>query len=159
MTGGIGIAAFSGHMVEEAGFFLAFLTIGIVFGNNILMFISIVPFIFLIFSKAYRTQDSIKAGHKERIIKARLNDKVTISTTIEPDGGTGIYTVSDALPDHLGLAGGNNFHVLWNNGRKTPVTITYEVDCTKRGIYTIGPTHAEFFHNSWLEQPGSWTDE
>lgn len=146
-------------MVEEAGFFLAFLTIGIVFGNNILMFISIVPFLFLLFSKAYRAQESIKVDHKESIIKSRLNEKVNISTTIEPDGGTGIYMVSDPLPDHLGLADGNNFHVFWNNGRKDPVTISYEVDCSKRGIYTIGPTHVELFHNSWLEQPVSWTDE
>jgi len=48
-------------MVEEAGFFLAFLTIGIVFGNTILMFISIVPFLFLLFSKAYRAQEGIKS--------------------------------------------------------------------------------------------------
>jgi len=44
-------------------------------------------------------------------------------------------------------------------GEKTPVTISYGVECSKRGIYTIGPTHAELFHNSWLERPVSWTDE
>ncbi|HTY90000.1 MAG TPA: DUF58 domain-containing protein [Methanocella sp.] len=146
-------------MVDEAGFFLAFLIVGIVFGNIIMIYVSLVPFLFLLLSMAYHTKYDITISRNEKVIKARLNETVHVSMTINTNGGTGIYTIYDPLPDHLSLVKGNNFHVYWNDGRKRPVELSYDVEGTKRGIYTLGPAHIECYHNSWIEQPVSSIDE
>lgn len=150
---------FSRYMAEEAGFFLAFLTVGIVFGNTIMIYVSLVPFIFLLLSMAYHTRYDIQIGRTKKVIKARLNETITVSMSINTNSGTGIYTVFDTLPDHVSLAKGNNLHVYWNDGRKRPIELSYDVDCTKRGIYTLGPAHVECFHNSGIERPTSRIDE
>lgn len=139
-------------MAGEAGIAIAFLMIGMVFGNIIMVYVAMVPFLFLLFSMAYPAMGGLKLARKSRIIKSRLNETVTISTTYTMDSGTGIYAVADPLPEHVGLVSGTNFHVFWNK-RKAPIQVSYDVSCTKRGIYTIGPAKIECFHHSGMDQP------
>lgn len=150
---------FSRYMAEEAGFFLAFFTVGIVFGNTIMIYIALVPFLFLVLSMAYRPPAKARVDRTKNIIRARLDETVTVSMAIAPDGGTGICMVVDPLPPGVRLANGNNAHVFWNGGLRQPIELSYDVGCDKRGIYTIGPAHVECFHNAGIERPASRTDE
>ncbi len=150
---------FSRRMAGEAGIFLAFLTAGIAFGNTILIYLSLVPFFFIVMSMAYRGPADIKVIREEKVIRAHKNEAVTVSVNISTDNGVGIIAVADPLPEHLVLAGGNNFHIYWNDGKGLPVRSSYDIKCAKRGIYNIGPAYVECFHHSWMEQAILQSDE
>jgi uncharacterized protein (DUF58 family) len=150
---------FSRRMAGEAGIFLAFMTAGIAFGNTILIYLSLVPFFFIVMSMAYRGPADIKVIREEKVITAHKNEAVTVSVTINTDNGAGIIAIADSLPEHLGLASGNNFHVYWNDGKSLPIRLSYDIKCTKRGIYNVGPAYIECFHHSWMEQAAFRRDE
>ncbi|HTX44574.1 MAG TPA: DUF58 domain-containing protein, partial [Methanocella sp.] len=150
---------FSRRMAGEAGMFLAFMTAGIAFGNTILIYLSLVPFFFIVMSLAYRGPADIRVTRGEKVITAHKNEGVTASVTINTDSGAGIIAIADALPEHLGLASGNNFHVHWSDGKGLPIRLSYDIKCTKRGIYNVGPAYVECFHHSWMEQTAFLRDE
>jgi uncharacterized protein (DUF58 family) len=150
---------FSRRMAGEAGLFLAFMTAGIAFGNTILIYISLVPFFFIIMSLAYRGPVDVKAVREEKVITAHKGEHITVPVTINTDNGAGIIYIADPVPEHLSLAGGNNVHVYWNDGKGLPIRLSYDIICAKRGIYNIGPASIECFHHSWMEQTTFLRDE
>jgi len=150
---------FSRRMVSEAGIFLAFMTAGIAFGNTILIYISMVPFFFIVMSMAYRGPADTRVIREEKVITAHKNEAVKVSVTINTDNGVGIIAIADSLPEHLGLTSGNNFHVYWNDEKSLPIRLSYDIKCTKRGIYNVGPASVECFHHSWMEQTAFRRDE
>ncbi len=150
---------FSRRMAGEAGIFLALMTAGIAFGSGILIYLSLVPFFFIVMSLAYRGPADIRVAREEKLIRAHKDEAVTASVTISTDGGVGIIAIADSLPEHLGLAGGNNFHVYWNDGKSLPIRLSYDIRCAKRGIYNVGPAYVECFHHSWMEQTPGRRDE
>ncbi len=75
-----------------------------------------------------------------------------VSLTATVDNGRGIVTIADVVPEHFELKHGNNFHVLWKGKANIDSEISYEVRCTRRGMYELGPVKIEALHHSWLEQ-------
>jgi uncharacterized protein (DUF58 family) len=143
---------FSRRMASEAGIFLAFMTVGLAFGNKILIYISLVSFFFIVVSIAYRGPTDIQVIREEKVVRAHKNEIVTVPVTVNMDSGVGIVAITDPLPEHLGLVDGNNFHIYWNDGKGLPIRLSYDIKCSKRGIYNVGPAYVECFHHSWMEQ-------
>ncbi|HMK47555.1 MAG TPA: DUF58 domain-containing protein [Methanocella sp.] len=136
---------------SDAGTFLFLLLSGIALGNTIMIYLSLVPLFFVLFSLANNPQpDHIQVTRRTSAATTCTDEAVEISITLKMEGGRGIVTVADPLPEHFTLASGNNFHLYWNDGRNAPLHVTYKVRCTKRGVYDTGPTHIEHFYGSWM---------
>jgi uncharacterized protein (DUF58 family) len=144
--------AFSRRMASEAGMFLAFMTAGIAFGNIIFIYISLVPFFFIVISMAYRGPSEATVARGEKVIRAHKNEAVTVSLTLNMDNGIGIVAINDPLPERQRLAGGSNFHVFWSDGKGRPARVSYEIECARRGLYNVGPARVECYQHSWMEQ-------
>jgi uncharacterized protein (DUF58 family) len=143
------IETLTGRVSGEAGAFLVLLIAGLALGNTALVYISLVPFLFLVFSLANPGPETIRVTRTDDVVTALTNEAVSVSITLTSAGGAGIVTVADSLPEHFTLAEGNNFHVYWQDGRNLPVQLSYTVRCTRRGIYDLGPARVECFQNSW----------
>jgi uncharacterized protein (DUF58 family) len=139
----------TGRVSEEAGAFLILLVAGIALGNAILVYLSLVPFMFLVFSLAGPGPGSVKVAHVCDGTTAQAGEAVRVSLALDVCGGAGIVTAADALPEHFQLSEGNNFHVYWHDGSNEPVQFTYKIKCTRRGVYDLGPAQVECFRNSW----------
>jgi uncharacterized protein (DUF58 family) len=139
----------TGRVSEEAGAFLILLVAGIALGNAILVYLSLVPFMFLVFSLASPRPGSVKVARVCDSTTALAGEAVRISLALDVCGGAGIVTAADALPEHFQLSEGNNFHVYWHDGSNKPVQFTYKIKCTRRGVYDLGPAQVECFQNSW----------
>jgi uncharacterized protein (DUF58 family) len=143
------IETLTGRVSGEAGAFLLLLIAGLALGNTALVYISLVPFLFLVFSLAHPGPETVRVTRTGDVSTVLTNKAVSVSIVLTSAGGAGIVTVADSLPEHFELAEGNNFHVYWQDGRNLPVQLSYTVRCTWRGIYDLGPAHIECFQNSW----------
>jgi uncharacterized protein (DUF58 family) len=140
----------SERAVSEAGIFLALAIAGIALGNTMLIYLSLVPFFFIVYSLVYGRPGDITVTREEGTLNVWTNENVQVPMTIAAGSGAGIVTVADSLPEHFELVSGNNFHIFWNDG--LPGDFSYEVKCTRRGTYHVGPTQIECIHHSWMEQ-------
>jgi uncharacterized protein (DUF58 family) len=118
--------------------------------NTILVSVALVPFFFIVFSLAYPQPVITRVTRTGEVIMAHTNEAVGIATSLQTDAGSGIVTVADSLPEHFELVSGNNFHVFWNDGKSQIMPWSYEIRCTRRGTYDIGPSKVESFQPSWL---------
>jgi uncharacterized protein (DUF58 family) len=143
------IDTLTGRVSGEAGAFLLLLIAGLALGNTALVYISLVPFLFLVFSLAHPGPETVRVTRTGDVSTVLTNQAISVSIVLTSAGGAGIITVADSLPEHFELAEGNNFHVYWQDGRNLPVQLSYAVRCTRRGIYDLGPAHVECFRNSW----------
>jgi uncharacterized protein (DUF58 family) len=132
-------------------FFTLFLA-AMLFGNTILLYVSIVPLLVAVFALIFDTPGSVNVVRKEDKLSAWVNGTVEISVKITADKGVGIITATDPLPEHFEIVEGNNFRVLWKGFGKLSEELHYRVRCTKRGIYRVGPTKYECRHISSLRQ-------
>ncbi len=140
----------TGRVSEEAGAFLIMLVAGIALGNAILVYLSLVPFMFLVFSLASPGPGSVKVARAGDVATTLAGEAVSVSLSLDVGGGAGIVTVADALPEHFQLSDGNNFHVYWHDGSNALPGLSYKVKCTRRGVYDLGPAQIECFQNSWM---------
>jgi uncharacterized protein (DUF58 family) len=144
------IETLTGRVSGEAGAFLILLLAGLALGNAALVYISLVPFLFLVFSLSRPGPEAVVVTRTGDVATVLTNQAVSVSVDLTSAGGPGIVTVADSLPEHFQLTEGNNFHVYWQDGRNLPVQLSYAVRCTRRGIYDLGPAHVECFQSSWL---------
>jgi uncharacterized protein (DUF58 family) len=144
------IDTLTGRVSGETGVFLITLVAGMALGNAVLVYLSLVPFLFLVFSLASPGPESVCITRTGDVTTALTGEAAGVSLTLAIRGGAGVVTVADALPEHFELAEGNNFHVYWHDGGNIPAQLRYKVRCTRRGIYDLGPAHVECFRNSWL---------
>lgn len=140
----------TGRVSEEAGAFLIMLVAGIALGNAVLVYLSLVPFMFLVFSLSSPGPGSVKVARAGDVATTLAGEAVSVSLALEVGGGAGIVTVADALPEHFELAEGNNFHVYWHDGSNELPGLSYKIKCTRRGVYDLGPAQIECFQNSWM---------
>lgn len=132
-------------------FFTLFLS-AMLFGNAILLYMSIVPLLVAVFALVFDTPDDVKLVRKEDKLSAWVNGTAEVSVKVTADKGVGIVTVTDPLPEHFELVEGNNFRVFWKGFGKLSEELHYHVKCTKRGIYRVGPTKYECRHISSFKQ-------
>ncbi|MEM1562805.1 MAG: DUF58 domain-containing protein [Candidatus Bathyarchaeia archaeon] len=143
-------------------FFSAFSTLflsGVFLGNLILIYLSLIPLLMMIFALTINQPRSVTVNRLERELASYVDNEVTVPLKIEVLDGVGLVTVADTLPQYFKLTNGNNFRVLWKGIRKKTQTISYKIECTKRGIYSLGPIKWEARHPLLLKQTRINTSE
>jgi uncharacterized protein (DUF58 family) len=123
--------------------FAILLVIGILLGNLLIVLLSLVPMLFVILSYLYRSPTIMGVERPVARLNAYVDGTVTVSSSLSVRDGVGIVTVGDTLPGHFRIAQGNNFRVFWKSAAPLQVPMQYSVECTKRGVYTIGNSKLE----------------
>jgi uncharacterized protein (DUF58 family) len=139
-------------ILKVIGSFFTLFLAAMLFGNAILLYLSIVPLLVAVFALIFDTPGSVNFVRKEDKLSAWVNGTVEISVKIKADKGFGIITVTDPLPDHFEIVEGSNFRVFWKGFGRLSEELHYRVRCTKRGIYHVGPTKYECRHISSFKQ-------
>lgn len=132
--------------------FAILLVVGIFLGNLLIVLLSLVPMLFVVLSMVYRSPTLMSASRPVPRLNAYVNDEIPINLELSVLDGIGIVTVGDSLPAHFRIADGNNFRVFWKSGRPLNVPIDYRVECTKRGVYTIGNSTIESINFAGIEE-------
>jgi len=133
--------------------------VGMMLGNSILIFLSLIPLFVMLFSLAFGTPKEVKFSRSKEIVVAKVDEEVEICGTAHVEKGVGIITLADAIPEHLELTRGSNFKVFWKGLKPVSMEVKYTVKCTRRGIYNVGPLSYECIHFSGLIQTGINKDE
>lgn len=127
--------------------FLVLLSIALLLGNLLFLYIAVVPLIFTLLGIALTMPRGVSG--ERRIDKDRpwVNEVVEITRTIRIEGpGPAILSLADALPEEFELVEGNNLRVAWVWWGRRFLTLSYRVRCAKRGRYSIKPTSVDMKH-------------
>lgn len=132
--------------------FALLLVVGMFLGNVLIVLLSLVPMLFVVLSMLYHAPTQMSMSRPVPRLNAYVNENMTVVSDLSVRDGIGIVTVGDSLPDHFRLAEGNNFRVFWKSGSPFQVKMQYSVECTKRGVYTIGNSKIESIDVAGLEE-------
>ncbi len=132
--------------------FALLLVVGILLGNVLIVLLSLVPMLFVVLSMLYQAPTRMSVYRPAPQLNAYVNENVTVTSELSVMDGVGIVTVGDSLPAHFRLAEGNNFRVYWKSGAPLQVRMQYGLECTKRGVYTIGNSMIESIDLAGLEE-------
>jgi uncharacterized protein (DUF58 family) len=136
----------------DIGLFIILAISGITLGNVVFLYLSLIPLFYLVISFTFGKPSGIRIQRNEGTALALAGQNVRTKLDIESGTGVGLISIADKLPEHFELTDGNNFHVFWKGPGPLKAGFSYEVRCTKRGLYEIGPAAVESQHHSWLEQ-------
>ncbi|MCJ7730917.1 hypothetical protein MUP51_01255, partial [Candidatus Bathyarchaeota archaeon] len=92
---------------------VVYIVLGMFLGNLILITLGIAPILFLSIAVLIGQPDVTSVERVGKDIKVNVDDKVSDSLQVTIDGGPGIVTVSDTLPNSFALEEGNNFKAVW----------------------------------------------
>ena len=132
--------------------FAILLVIGIFLGNVLIVLLSLVPMLFVVLSLMYHSPTRMSVSRPSTRLNAYINEDVTVGSALSVQDGVGLVTVGDSLPAHFRIAEGNNFRVFWKSGTPLEVPLQYRVECTKRGVYTIGNSRIESINHAGMEE-------
>jgi uncharacterized protein (DUF58 family) len=132
--------------------FAILLVFGVLLGNILIVLLSLVPMLFVVLSMSYHSPTMMSMSRPSPRLNAFVNEEITIDSELSVNDGIGLVTVGDTLPMHFRLAEGSNFRVFWKSGTHLRVPMRYSVECTKRGVYTIGNSKIESINFAGLEE-------
>lgn len=138
--------------------FVILATFGVIFGNPVLLVLSLIPVFTLVLGLVSAPIVSIKVERKPQKSDLFVNETAEIELKIELGGGTGPVIIVDEIPEEFELVEGSNFKVIPGGGR-TSEELKYKVKCTKRGNHEIGPVRWESRHIINLKQVVSGVKE
>ncbi|MFW6083426.1 MAG: DUF58 domain-containing protein [Thermoplasmatota archaeon] len=113
------------------------LILGLMLGNSILIYISLVPLFFLLLGLFIDTPFRVYIKRKVSKTSVTRGHEIEINTKVKIKKGIGLVTVNDKLPENFQLTEGNNLNLLWKGFRDVYKEFTYTVKCPKRGVYYI----------------------
>ncbi len=126
--------------------FLICIGLGIVFGNIILVFLSLFPLFFSLIGLLIRQPSEISVTREISDTSVHTGEKLEIIVTVKVEKGLGSITIHDELPNSFELIDGNNFRTLWKGIREKEFSLSYEVRCSKRGKYELSNLELETRH-------------
>jgi len=132
--------------------FITFFIFGILLGNQIFLYMSIVFLFFIIISLILDQPKTIVFNRSEQKIEGWVGETVEISIDVEIRDGLGIVTLADVLPDHFELVEGSNFKIVWKGLGEKKERLSYKVRCSKRGVYTLNQLFWESRHLFKMKQ-------
>lgn len=141
-------------MTKEFAAFALLLAAGLFLANPLILFLSLLPMLFVALSLAFQRPGSITITRGAGQVKADVNDRVELETGIEIGEGRGIVALADPLPGRLPLAGGSGLRVFWKGGKELRERLGYTLHCTRAGSHVLAGSRVESFHFSGLVQTG-----
>jgi hypothetical protein len=125
---------------------VTYIVMGMFLGNLILITLGLAPVLFLAIGVLVG-QPNVKSV--ERIgkdIKISVDDRISDRLTVTLDGGPGVVTVADILPQSFNLEEGTNFRAVWKSLAPKTLEFGYMAICAKRGYFDIKEVDYEVRH-------------
>jgi uncharacterized protein (DUF58 family) len=132
--------------IRLVAIFTACLIIGLILGNHIMMFISLVPLSLIVTGLAFSPPAGIVLKDRLTVYQAFVNEEVEVKYTIAISRGLGSLTVHQEIPPFFVLVNGNNLRVFWKSWHPRSCEVSFRIRCTKRGVYPIPPLKYEANH-------------
>ncbi len=117
--------------------FLFLLLIGVIFANDLLIAIMVIPLLLLLVGLALEEPGEVKVTRDREKTVLYTGDTFKNTLEIEITKGLGVMTLSDNLPSNFELVGGNNFMVIWKGFGPKTVTMEYEAKVVTSGSYNL----------------------
>ena len=119
--------------------FILLLTVGLLFGNSILISMSLVPFVVVLTGTLLQAPDGVTVETGEVPPKLQLGREIDIIRTVTVRDGYGPIKLFQKLPDEFELVRGNNIRVIWKGRKPIRAVLSCRITCSKRGNYTLPP--------------------
>ena len=129
---------------------LSFISIGILLGNMIFVYMGLMPILFLLTGLVFSPPDKPKDIEVETKQNHYIGDIIQIERKIEIEQGLGPVLYGEKLPKHFELVEGNNISLSWKGLAPYSKTLQYKIRCTKRGIYNLSNAQWETKHSLGL---------
>jgi uncharacterized protein (DUF58 family) len=140
----------SPRLPAEFKVFASLMALGALLGNIFILSLAMVPLTFVLFSLLFDGPKKIKVLRQDPKLIAHLDESVQVAREIEVEEGVGIVILGEALPVHMRLSNGSDLAVFWKGTAPLRVRTTYDLECTRRGYYEVGPARLESLHFSGL---------
>jgi len=132
---------------------LAFIASGMFLGNIILVYLGLVPMVFVLIGLYLEKPSEITVELVETDESVGVDKSLRLSKRVRIGRGFGPFIVSESLPSDMALSSGNNLCVLWKGFKEVDEEVSFEVIGSKRGVYYLEMCDVETVHALNLE---SW---
>ena len=117
-----------------------FLAIALVFGNPLLLAGAVFTLLIVLLGALLRPPSGVIIERDMPRVVCWAGDRLRIQRNVTISSGLGTLYVYDSLPAEIQLSEGNNFRAVWKWPGVKSFDLSYEVLCSKRGLYTLGET-------------------
>ncbi|HOM02576.1 MAG TPA: DUF58 domain-containing protein [Acetivibrio sp.] len=127
--------------------FLLLVSIGFLLANNILILVSIIPFILMGFGYYFKMPDGVRV--KKTVSKNRVSvgELLEVSVRVQVESGFGSIEICDVVPQHFELVEGTNYCAAWKGFEPKELCLNYTIRCTASGTYTFKTTKWKARHS------------
>ncbi len=130
--------------------FVLLLVVGLLFGNIILIGMSLVPFIVVLLGTLIRLPERITIETEGVPPKLQLGKEFELVRRVIIHDGFGPIRLYQKLPEEFELISGNNLRILWKKRRPVMIIMTCRIRCSKRGNYVMPPLEWSSRHPLYL---------
>lgn len=132
--------------LEPAVTSFAFVVVGMLLGNILLILIGLLPLLFVALSLLIPPPQEVEVERLGEDQSLWVDEQVSEIIRVRVRGGIGIVTIGDVLPSSFSLEEGTNFKALWKGVRDVEASIIYTATCARRGLYQLEGVHYEARH-------------
>ncbi len=126
--------------------FFGLLLAGLIFGNMVVLVMSLVPLSLMLFGLLTEPPKHVKISENKIDPSIWIGETIEISKEVMLEDGFGIVTLYQELPPHFSLVEGNNFRITKKSWGKNVFTFSFKVRCAKRGHYVLPSVRWETRH-------------
>lgn len=119
---------------------LVLLVMGLVLGNVVLLTGAIFVLVSALLSTALPSPSGIVVARSLPKVACWVGDMLTVERWLTVRGGIGVVFVHDHLPPEAQVVNGSNLRVMWKWPGSSTTDISYEVQFSKRGLFTLEKT-------------------
>ncbi|KYH36696.1 MAG: hypothetical protein AYL28_006050 [Candidatus Bathyarchaeota archaeon B23] len=132
--------------LEPAVTSFAFIVIGMLLGNVLLILIALLPLLFVALSLLIPPPQEVEVERLGEDQTLWVDEQVSETIRVRVRGGVGVVTIGDVLPSSFSLEEGTNFKALWKGVKDVEAPISYRATCARRGLYQLEGVHYEARH-------------
>jgi uncharacterized protein (DUF58 family) len=111
--------------LEPAVTSFAFVVVGMLLGNILLILIGLLPLLFVALSLLIPPPQEVEVERLGEDQSLWVDEQVSEIIRVRVRGGIGIVTIGDVLPSSFSLEEGTNFKALWKGVRDVEASIIY----------------------------------
>ena len=119
---------------------LLLLVAGLVLGNVVLLAGAVFLLVAALLSTALPPPSGIVVTRSLAKVACWVGDSLTVERRLSVRGGIGVVFVHDELPPEARVVNGSNLRVVWKWPGSYAADISYEVQFSKRGMFTLEET-------------------
>jgi uncharacterized protein (DUF58 family) len=140
------------HSLKYMVLFYACLIAGLLLGNRIVIFMSLIPLGVLIIGLLTPSPGRFILQQAISPARVRVGEEIEVRYTFRVGSGIGVFSFFQELPSHFALTQGNNLRLFWKGWGAAEYSYSYVIRCTKRGQYILPPLKWEGNHLLRLTQ-------